>query len=1096
MVNHKKGLCILLMVVALLAGGAAAAEWERTYDFDGEDDRAVRVVTEDTFIYVLATCTDNSIARVATVIRYGWNGSPNPPTEWSYVPDTGELVEAVDLVVTEEAIFALVSVDNGADKDFHTVGFDKDDPGPEDWVDVFDGGHGDDVPYAMAPWGDGAVVTGSSQGATAGKDFYTIAYDGAGDVVWAIRHSRIENQARDDVPAAIAVDDDDYVYVTGESQTQVTPTPTAHIWTVKYNCDSGAVEWDTLFDILGTSSAGVDVEWMLEDLGDEDEHCFLFVTGTFIDDPSGKTKTVTISYDPGEPELLCPPGAELDVIVYEGDSADKEVVVGMATMPFEDIQWEIHRYIYLFLRETQSGTPPTHNARILQYDVSEGGSFDLVWDEYRSLSDPGDSARAIIADEYANAYVAGTFTDASQDVWSAKYGEQGGVKKDWTLDYDGNEDVCGISFGGEAEGGAGAWIALAGTTTDTAGSDVFVARRDAPMWGNGWEEVMQMPDAPSGMAAKKGAWLCADPASGKIYAAKGKKTGDFYEYDPSGEVGSWRTLASIPTGTSGKHEHYGCRGVCDGLGHVYMTKGNKTLEFWRYTIAGDTWDTLASVPPGEDEHPVKHGADMVFVPDVPTSSGSVFLLKGRHRSFYQYDAEGNEWRTLDSVPFTCSQSGFAAKEGSFLTYDDENQCIYAHQARYNDGTNHYLYRYVVADDSWRTTGLAGMPLLGQHRGMLRRRDCRDGSNGVWLDGGFYALKGHKTQQLFRYDADGDSWVEQDTLPVCGSITKKKYVWYGGDVAHSSGALFALKGGMTNQFWRYVPPDEGFAGGGVAGLRPGSGPGRPFGNEEVIAEGVEAYAPRWFSDGSAVVYFHEDEGGWNQVYMCLATEPDSEIQLTFEEMDCENPVPSPDGSTVAFQVLDTATDCYQIATVKTDLDTKDGSKPAPMSPGSSVSIQGQPAQSQTALPGMLTVGCQGPCRSQRRSSRRECLRRVWWLCRALPTKSRFSRRMITTTRTRSGHLTGSGFSTRRTTRAAGPSSTVSRRKAETRSVCPVTTPTTSGRSGQTTTRSCSSGLSPRSTTTSHRWTSIQWASRPSPTRTPTTRGLRYRVTATA
>jgi hypothetical protein len=57
-----------------------------------------------------------------------------------------------------------------------------------------------------------------------------------------------------------------------------------------------------------------------------------------------------------------------------------------------------------------------------------------------------------------------------------------------------------------------------------------------------------------------------------------------------------------------------------------------------------------------------------------------------------------------------------------------------------------------------------------------------------------------------YDIPGDTWVEQDTVPNNGSTGRKKRVKYGADlVSWGGGAFFALKGNKTRELWRYVIP---------------------------------------------------------------------------------------------------------------------------------------------------------------------------------------------------------------------------------------------------------------------------------------------------
>ncbi|MBN2536707.1 T9SS type A sorting domain-containing protein, partial [candidate division WOR-3 bacterium] len=117
---------------------------------------------------------------------------------------------------------------------------------------------------------------------------------------------------------------------------------------------------------------------------------------------------------------------------------------------------------------------------------------------------------------------------------------------------------------------------------------------------------------------------------------------------------------------------------------------------------------------------------------------------------------------------------------------------------------HHMFRYDIAGDSF--SEVTGMPLWGLHGGRLKKKKAKDGSSGAYYDGMIYALKGGNTQQFFGYDVAADTWTELDTVPTFGSTGRRKRVKHGADiVAYGGGAFFALKGNKTNEMWRYVAP---------------------------------------------------------------------------------------------------------------------------------------------------------------------------------------------------------------------------------------------------------------------------------------------------
>jgi hypothetical protein len=99
-----------------------------------------------------------------------------------------------------------------------------------------------------------------------------------------------------------------------------------------------------------------------------------------------------------------------------------------------------------------------------------------------------------------------------------------------------------------------------------------------------------------------------------------------------------------------------------------------------------------------------------------------------------------------------------------------------------------------------------MPLVGMTG---RSKRSKDGGSACRYDDNIYALKGGNTQEFWVYDPGTDEWAELDTMPSFGSTGRKKRVKYGADIASfGDGAFFALKGNKTLEFWRYVLPYVG------------------------------------------------------------------------------------------------------------------------------------------------------------------------------------------------------------------------------------------------------------------------------------------------
>jgi len=308
-----------------------------------------------------------------------------------------------------------------------------------------------------------------------------------------------------------------------------------------------------------------------------------------------------------------------------------------------------------------------------------------------------------------------------------------------------------------------------------------------PVWQSGWQEASPMPAGPSGAAVKDGGWLAVDENSGVIYAGKGNKTGDFYAYEPFTDT--WRLLTPVLPGREGRLPRKGARGVADGAGKVYLTKGNSTRGFWRYHRVEDRWEQLADIPPGNSGKGVKGGGDMVYL--TRNDTGYIYLLKGYYSDFLRYNTEIGEWSLLPDAP------PGKWKEGSWLVYDGANS-LYAHRANSEE-----LWVFDLNANQWSTTPLPGIPRQSMRTGKSKK--SKDGGAGAYYDGSIYALKGGNTGEFWCYRIVDARWEELDTIPQLGSTGKKKRVKAGGDIAHfGGGVFFALKGNKTLELWRYVP----------------------------------------------------------------------------------------------------------------------------------------------------------------------------------------------------------------------------------------------------------------------------------------------------
>jgi N-acetylneuraminic acid mutarotase len=346
----------------------------------------------------------------------------------------------------------------------------------------------------------------------------------------------------------------------------------------------------------------------------------------------------------------------------------------------------------------------------------------------------------------------------------------------------------------------------------------------------------------------------------------------------------WHTRAEMPAKPSGRPVSNGGWLAYDaGTDLIYGAKGNKTGDFYAYNPQTDNWQTLKPIPNGKEGKPPSKGAvgcasgsgviygvkgngtrgffrysaatdtwaqltDVPLGPSkkrvkagsdlayVPGNPDYVYLLKGVKNEFYRYAAGPDTWQALSSPP-----PGTAPKwgVGSWLAYDGTST-IYAQKGKYHD-----FYKFDVATDSW-TRLTNAMPFLSRVTG--KRKKSKDGGCGTWLDGAVYALKGGNTQEFWRYSPAGDSWHELDTMPQVGTSPKKARVKSGADIVPYSALLYALKGNKTTELWMYTsPPDSLPAAIAPNGVMASTEPGR-------AAPAALLVAPNPVKYGNAILHY--------------------------------------------------------------------------------------------------------------------------------------------------------------------------------------------------------------------------------------------------
>lgn len=306
----------------------------------------------------------------------------------------------------------------------------------------------------------------------------------------------------------------------------------------------------------------------------------------------------------------------------------------------------------------------------------------------------------------------------------------------------------------------------------------------------GWREMRPIPVGAK--EVKGGGSLAFLRSDGHVYALKGNKTSEFYRYVPAKD--SWFALPALLPGSENKPADKGASLCSDGDRYIYATKGNNTVDFLRYDVATDSWRVLAPIPLGPSNKKVKGGTRLEYV--TRGESSYCYLLKGYKNEFYRFDIQGQRWESLPPAPLGTSGKN-AYKEGSFIVHDGRNSII-AVKASYNE-----VFGFDLALNNWLARQYQDLPLYGRAN---KKKKVKDGGSGAWCENSMVCLKGGNTQETWRFFPGRDSWFELDTIPQLGITGGKKKVKTGGAIVHvGEGVFYALKGNKTREFWRYRIP---------------------------------------------------------------------------------------------------------------------------------------------------------------------------------------------------------------------------------------------------------------------------------------------------
>lgn len=284
---------------------------------------------------------------------------------------------------------------------------------------------------------------------------------------------------------------------------------------------------------------------------------------------------------------------------------------------------------------------------------------------------------------------------------------------------------------------------------------------------------------------------CSTELAGDVQPGNDKATGSVVVQRSAPPNLGWTKKADVTGQPSGKNVKGGS-GITALGGDIYLILGNNTLDFMKYSIAGNAWTALPpGLPVGPKNKKVKKGAYIV------DDESAVYAFKGGGTNeFYRYDPGPGAWTTLSEPGFTNGlKGGFAC-----LAEVGGEKYVYA-----GSGSNSPEWkRFKLSTQAWEAAAPATLPVLKAKVG-----------SGLACDGAgklYFLLGGGKANDLYTLDltAPTPTWAAKTALPLQVSGGKKKKVKEGGCIDYYGGKFYAVKGGNTKEFWSYDPGPDAWA----------------------------------------------------------------------------------------------------------------------------------------------------------------------------------------------------------------------------------------------------------------------------------------------
>ncbi|MCP4649664.1 MAG: DUF2341 domain-containing protein [PVC group bacterium] len=305
---------------------------------------------------------------------------------------------------------------------------------------------------------------------------------------------------------------------------------------------------------------------------------------------------------------------------------------------------------------------------------------------------------------------------------------------------------------------------------------------------NEWE---QLAHAPSGIrhGGNRLGYL-----NGYVYCLRGAESDDFWRYDVSQTPGSdaWETLTDFP-----QNVDYGSGVIginVGGTDYMYALRGTDTYDFYRYDVAGETWESMDSTTDSMD------GSFMVYS-NYTESDGYTYIYACRgqwSRNFYKYgpieddisdqddlDSDGNNLGVWTKVTDAPNNFRFHMDAGPSIAHTSAaNNYVYGLSADWDSiGYSYGFVRYNMDTDAWDI--LEPTPFH-------QARSCITGT-----DTAIFAIANYGYNNFWKYDPATGQWNE----PVIDRHDNQM----GMTVADANNNIYVIHGDESScpsHFWVY------------------------------------------------------------------------------------------------------------------------------------------------------------------------------------------------------------------------------------------------------------------------------------------------------